>query len=144
MTDVGVRVASIGKWSRAKENTDCPLCHILIRDREYDVSADSPQSLHDEQDQFFYAFSGQYCFQETGMDLEQNFLVVRPDLETDQKYGMDPVLVKGRQIHGINHKLHPDLLDETVAISSVRPLQSCPNLSVFGQELSQEDSTFPF
>lgn len=42
------------------------------------------------------------------MGLEHNFLVIRPDLDGDQTYGMDPVRVNNRQIHGINHKLHPD------------------------------------
>lgn len=108
MTDVGVRVACIGNWTRTKDKSDCPLCHILLGEREYDGSPDSSQPPQSEHDQFFYAFSGQYCFQESGMSLEHNFLVVRPDLDGDQTYGMDPVRLNDQQIHGINHKLHPD------------------------------------
>lgn len=42
------------------------------------------------------------------MSLDRNFLVVGPDLDGDETYGMDPVTINGQQIHGRNHKLHPD------------------------------------
>ncbi|KAG6354236.1 hypothetical protein INS49_004840 [Diaporthe citri] len=43
------------------------------------------------------------------MGLDRNFLLVGPDIDGDEAYGMDPVIINGRQIHGINHKLHPDV-----------------------------------
>ncbi|KAK2611811.1 hypothetical protein N8I77_005135 [Diaporthe amygdali] len=64
--------------------------------------------MEEDRDQFFYAFSAQYCFQETGMGLEHNFLVVYPDLNDDEEFGIESVIIRGRQVHGINHKLHPD------------------------------------
>lgn len=108
MTDVGVRVASLGNLSRIVGATDCLLCNLIDKHRQYGDPPYSLEPFRGKHDQFFYAFSAQYCFHETGMGLDRNFLVVGPDLEGNETYGMDPVIINGREIHGINHKLHPD------------------------------------
>lgn len=108
MTDVGVRVAGLRNLSGVVGATDCPLCNLIDRHRQYGDPPYSLEPLQETHNQFFYAFSAQYCFQEMGMGLDRNFLVVAPDLDGDETYGMDPVIVHGRQVHGINHKLHPD------------------------------------
>lgn len=67
------------------------------------------------------------------MGLDRNFLVVCSDLDGDETYDMDPVIVNGRQPerHGINHKLHPDLtrLNNSYTICQ-KPsgLSTCPDL----------------
>ncbi|KAJ0120513.1 hypothetical protein J7T55_015242 [Diaporthe amygdali] len=108
MTDVGVRVACLGRRQYADGSTECPVCCLLYREYQNRDFIHPNKSLQEDRDQFFYAFSAQYCFQETGMGLEHNFLVVYPDLDDDEEFGIEPVIVRGRQVHGINHKLHPD------------------------------------
>lgn len=108
MTDVGVRVAGLGDLSRVIDVEDCPLCRLIDRHRQCRDPVYSLLPFQADSNQFFYAFSAQHCFQETGMGLDHNFLVVLPDLDRDETYGMEPVILNGRQIHGINHKLHPD------------------------------------
>lgn len=108
MTDVGVRVADLRESSRNTGATDCPLCNLIDRHRKYRNSS-NPLGLSQKDDnEFLYAFSTQYCFQETGMGPDHNFLVVLQDLDGDETYGMEPVIINGQRIHGINNKLHPD------------------------------------
>lgn len=109
MTDVGVRVAGLGNLSRIAGVTDCLLCRLLVDQQEqYRGFSCSLDSIRAERSSFFYAFSAQHCFHVTGMGLDHNFLVVHPDLDDDETYGMEPVILNGQVIHGINHKLHPD------------------------------------
>lgn len=108
MTDIGVRVATVGNLSRLVGATDCLLCRLVDRHRQHQDPAYSLEPFQEVHNHVLYAFSAQYCFQETGMGLYRNFLLVLPDLDGDETYGMDPVVINGRRIHGINHKLHPD------------------------------------
>lgn len=108
MTDVGVRVATLGNLSLVVGATDCLLCRLVDRHRHHQDPAYCLQPIQEVYNYVLYAFSAQYCFQETGMGLYHNLLVVLPDLDGDETYGMDPVVINGRKIHGINHKLHPD------------------------------------
>lgn len=108
MTDVGVRVADLRELSRITGATDCPLCNLIDRHRKYRNSSNPPGVSQEDDHEFLYAFSTQYCFQETGMGPDHNFLVVLRDLDGDETYGMESVIINGQRIHGINNKLHPD------------------------------------
>lgn len=107
-TDVGVRVADLGSSSRITGATDCPMCNLIDRHRKYRNPSNSLGLSQEDDNEFLYAFSTQYCFQETGMGPDYNFLVVLQDLDGDETYGMEPIIINAHRVHGINHRLHPD------------------------------------
>lgn len=107
-TDVGVRVAELGNLSLITGATDCPLCNLIGRHRKYRDPSNSLGLSQKDDNEFLYAFSRKCCFQETGMGPDHNFILVLQDLDGDETYGLEPVIINDQRVHGINHKLHPD------------------------------------